>query len=152
MAHAKTQIRDAVVTALGGLTTTGSRVYPSRVHDLPQNFSPSLLVYTPAEQIADDEDKPLGRPRKVFRTVTVVIEGHATDPDGSDLEDLLDTIDAEVTAALGNSLLGGLVKDLYHVSSETELGAEGAKPAGRIDMTWEADYRTLENDAETIIS
>ena len=47
MAHLRKQIRDNVVTALTGLSTTGSRVYASRVYP---NL-PGLCVYTKSESV-----------------------------------------------------------------------------------------------------
>jgi len=50
MSHARQQVRDAVVTAVTGLTTTSTRVYASRVY--PHDSLPSLAVYTLEEEIS----------------------------------------------------------------------------------------------------
>ena len=45
MSHAHTQIRDAAVLALTGLTSTGSRVYPNRIFTLADANLPGLRVF-----------------------------------------------------------------------------------------------------------
>jgi hypothetical protein len=45
LAHLRKQIRDNVVTALTGLSTTGSRVYGSRVYPMAAANLPGLCVY-----------------------------------------------------------------------------------------------------------
>ena len=45
MSHARQKIRDAVVTLLTGLTTTGSRVYDTRLYNLePSENLPGLVI------------------------------------------------------------------------------------------------------------
>ena len=51
MAHVRTSIRSAVASRLTGLTTSGSRVYPSRIHPLSDANLPCLRVYLDEEEI-----------------------------------------------------------------------------------------------------
>ena len=44
--HVRQQIREEIGTTLTGLTTTGSRVYQSRVYPLESGGTPALLIYT----------------------------------------------------------------------------------------------------------
>lgn len=47
MSHARQKIRDAVVTLITGLTTTGTRVYDTKLYNLdPSEDLPGLVVYT----------------------------------------------------------------------------------------------------------
>ena len=52
MAHVRTSIRTAIASRLTGLTTTGSRVYPSRIQPLADANLPCLRVYLDEEEIA----------------------------------------------------------------------------------------------------
>ena len=46
MSHARQKIRDAVVTLVTGLTTTGSRVFDTRLYNLePSEDLPGLVIY-----------------------------------------------------------------------------------------------------------
>jgi len=49
MAHVRQSIRDNAVTAVTGLSTTGSNVFHSRVYPLGTNKLPALCVYSNAE-------------------------------------------------------------------------------------------------------
>ena len=51
MAHVRTSIRSAIVSRLTGLTTSGARVYPSRIHPLADANLPCLRVYLDEEEI-----------------------------------------------------------------------------------------------------
>ena len=57
MAHLRKQIRDNVVTALTGLSTTGSRVYGSRVYPMARLARAKWLteINTHLDTLGDDE-------------------------------------------------------------------------------------------------
>ena len=46
MAHVRTQIRDAVVTALTGLSQTGDNVFASHKFPMSNNRLPGICIYT----------------------------------------------------------------------------------------------------------
>ena len=48
--HIRQQIRERIATNLTGLTTTGTRVYQSRVYPLEDNNLPGLIIYTVSEE------------------------------------------------------------------------------------------------------
>ena len=73
MAHFRQYIRDNAVTAVTGLSTTGSNVFRSRVYPLGTNKLPALCVYTDSEVV---EYNRLDRVRDVDRTVDIVIEAY----------------------------------------------------------------------------
>ena len=153
MAHARQQIRDAVVTAVTGLSTTGARVYPSRVHPLAKDFAPSLLVYTGDEEI---EAHGQGRPVSLMRSLEVIVDGRAGDVDAAAMEQKLDAIANDVEAALGvatgTAPLGGLVLNMQITGIEVERDGEGDRPMGAVRLAYSILYRTADAAPGTIIS
>ena len=73
MAHVRQSIRDNVVTAVTGLSTTGSNVFRSRVYPLGTNKLPALCVYTDSQVV---EYNRLDRVRYIDCTVDIVIEAY----------------------------------------------------------------------------
>ena len=71
MAHVRQSIRDNVVTAVTGLSTTGSNVFRLRVYPLGTNKLPAMSVYTDSKVV---EYNRLDRVRDVDRTVDIVID------------------------------------------------------------------------------
>ena len=69
--HVRTQIREKIGTTLTGLTTTGSRVYQSRVYPLESGGTPALLIYTKSE---DSEPTVIGSNRLSERNLSVAVE------------------------------------------------------------------------------
>ncbi|MFQ5510158.1 MAG: hypothetical protein ACE5FN_12620 [Leptospirillia bacterium] len=148
MPHVRTQIRNAVAVALTGLATTGPRVHPSRLWPLQQTDLPALLVYTTSDQ-ADYERSTIGRPRLLWRDLELVVEARASGAAG--LDDTLDRIEAEVTAALNlDPTLGGLSKDIDFAGAEIDLD-QAETPVGTNRMTFRVAYRHREDDPNTAI-
>ncbi len=143
--HARKQIRDAVVTALTGLTTTGSRVYASRVYPMGSANLPGLCIYTVEEDI---EEATGPRPRTLSRILDVAIEIYAKD--NAALDDTIDKICAEVETALGNTKPAS-VKDLVLSSANTRYDGEGDQPHGVARMVFDAYYQTKEDAPNTIV-
>ena len=73
MVHVRRSIRDNVVTAVIGLSTTGSNVFRSRVYPLGTNKLPALCVYTDSEVV---EYNRLDRVRDIDCIVDIVIEAY----------------------------------------------------------------------------
>jgi hypothetical protein len=141
-AHMRKQIRDAAATALTGLATTETRVYPSRNHRTRPDDLPCLMIFTKDEESAPDN---MSRPRDLERACEVVVVGRAKD--NSTLDDTLDLIAAEVEAALGNNLLSDLASELFLARTEQIYDPDGEAEYGDVVLTWQAEYRTAENDA-----
>jgi hypothetical protein len=95
LAHLRKQIRDNVVTALTGLSTTGSKVYASRAYPMAAANLPGLCVYARSEEV---ETTTITRPRTQFRTLTLTVEGFAVATPG--LDNTLDAISLEVEEGL----------------------------------------------------
>lgn len=162
MAHARRQIRDALVTAVTGLATTGSRVYKSRSLPLTAADLPALCVYARE----DTPDYSLGRMAKTpQRTVELHVEGYvkvetsATSLGGGAwqvsseaVDNTLDAIATEVeTAVFANGALAALcTTGLYLGRQELRTDALGDENVGVIDMIFLANYFSTEGTPEVI--
>lgn len=147
MSHVRTQIRNSIVTLVTGLTTTGARVYASRLYPLQDDNLPGLCVFTQSEEVDDEEGK---NEQLQHRELLVVVAGY--DKVISGLDDQLDTIAAEVeTAIFADRFLSGLLMSLDLVATEVELNVEQEKPLGKISITFRARYFTSEGAPETVI-
>jgi len=147
MAHVRQQLRERAATTLTGLTTTGSKVYQSRVYPMGAANLPGLLIYTKSE---DSEAQTIGGTRTVLRNLSLVIEGYVKAV--SNYDDTIDTVAAEVETALGNDVtLNGLAKNSYLESTEIEFDGEGDKPVASVSMTYIVQYMTIENAPQTAV-
>lgn len=145
MAHARTQIRDAVVTAVTGLTTTTTNVYSGRVY--PFDTLPCLAVYANEEAI-DEEGGVMGAVDS--RALTITIEGRARV--ATSVDDTLDTISKEIETAIGtDSTLGGLVECARLQATSLTLDGEAEQETGLIQLIYLIYYRVSLTDPETII-
>ncbi|MFZ9079456.1 MAG: hypothetical protein ACO23H_13045 [Alphaproteobacteria bacterium] len=147
MAHVRKQIRDAVITAVTGLTTTGSNVFRSRIYPLEQSKLPGLCVFTRSENVEFDT---LTISRSVSRVLDVIIEGYVSAT--SNYDDTLDQIAVEVEEALAADVtLGGLAKDTQVTAFEADFSGDGEQPVAVGRFTVTVQYRTAENDVETAV-
>ena len=145
MAHVRKQIRDAIVTALTGLTTTGSNVFRSRIYPLERGKLPGLCIYTRSETTEFDT---LTISRSVNRNLEVVVEGYVKET--SNYDNTLDQIAVEVEEALAADVtLGGLSKDVQVTAFEADFSGDGEQPVAVGRFTVAVLYRTAENDVET---
>lgn len=145
MSHARQKIRDAVVTLLTGLTTTGSRVYDTRLYNLePSENLPGLVVYTQNESSQRSDFSP----NNYARELDVIIEGYAET--NSSVENSLDTIGLEVENVLGaNPLLSNTATTSELTATEIEFDVMGEKPIGIIRLTLSVTYYTLSTNNST---
>ncbi len=139
--HLRRQIREAVATAVTGLTTTGSRVFQSRVYPLELTDLPALLIATLSET---SEPVTIHGPRELMRVLSVQVSGitKAT----ADLDDALDGICKEVEIALASDItLGGKCKSVTLTTTSMELTGGSDTPVGRATMVFKVDYYAMEN-------
>lgn len=140
--HLRTQIRNAVATALGGLATTGARVFRSRVYPLESADLPGLLVRTSGEtsipMTIHEYPNPLDRTLRL----EVIAMAKAID----DLDATLDTICKEVETALANPVaeLAGLAESIMLTSTDFDLTGTSEQPTGSATLTYEINYYTPE--------
>jgi hypothetical protein len=134
--HLRTQIRDAAVLTLTGLSTTGANVFPTRSRAIAVESLPALRVYCDDESI---ETASMGPDRERKRTMSLVVEG-ITSTNASP-EDTADQIVKEVELALdGNNSLGGLVKYIEPRRVGIEIAHEADKLVAVARMEFEVLY------------
>lgn len=136
--HVRTQIRDAAVSTLTGLATTGTRVKNSPVHALQDADLPGLRIFvrTEAAQISS-----IGVARKRERLCTLTVEACAKVASG--YADTIDTIAKEVEIALdGDNTLGGLCAYVEPRAFEEDQDGSGDKPVAIGRMSFEVLYHT----------
>lgn len=139
MSHVRTQIRDAVVTALADIEAT---VYASRYLPIEEPDLPALLVYTNTESIVGDDLDHLTR--TIDLVVEIVVQAQ-------DIDAEVDALLVGIEQALNAETLGGLVMVLLPANIEVSMRAEGAQPVGRARVTFQATYRTAFADPELSI-
>lgn len=145
--HVRQQIRDRIVTNVTGLSTTGARVYRSRVYPLNADTMPALLVYSTSE---DSEIDAMGATGVLNRTVTIAIEGYVRNITVYDNK--IDDICKEVeTAMAADQKINGLAKNSFLSSTEIEYTGEGDQPIGVVTMNYVVQYRTATNAPQTAL-
>lgn len=147
MTHARDQIRDAVLAAVTGLTTTKKNAFASRVHPVNDTELPCVLVFTREET---SEPITMAQPRTMQSTLTVMVEGYVKLTTGYD--DKLDKISVEVIKAIYNSTsLRAVVRDIFLSNTAITLVGDVEKPVAVVSMSFQAEYQTKENDPETLV-
>lgn len=149
MAHVRKSIRDNIVTAVTSLSTTGARVYRSRIYPLETASNlPALCVYSLRE--VSEADTMGGSSRRLARECDYVIEAYVRGK--TNYDNTLDTICVEVEEALAADLTrGGSAKDTILESTEFEFSGEGDQPVAMARLTYRCLYLTATNDVETAI-
>ena len=148
MTHVRRSIREQVASTVTGLTTTGSRVFQSRVFRLEAAVLPCLVVYTKTESVELDTMIP----RALNRDLTVEVEGYAMGSD--DVDDTLDLIAEECENALGADsefTVGGIAKSIALENTEMEIEGAGDQPIGVGRLSFTVRYRTTMANAGTAI-
>lgn len=150
MAHVRTAIRIAIASRLTGLTTTGARVYPSRIHPLADGNLPCLRVYLDEEEI----DPLTIHPAPVLRRQPVLVVECCAKAVAS-LDATLDTMLAEVEVALAtapDATYGGLIKAhpaIRGIEADMDDGLE--KPVGVLRARYQITYCTTASNPAAAI-
>jgi len=142
MAHARTAIRNAVVAALTGLTTTGANVFVDEPHDLDASSLPCLRI--------DDVDEPAAyasgtTPRQQLRSYELSVKCQVQSSGAG--HDLRDTAAAEVEDALAAQAaggLGGLVSEIEYQGTEFSKDRSGSQPIYEATLSYVFGYYTAE--------
>lgn len=145
MTHVRTQIRDAAVTALTGLATTGIRVYASRLQPLPDAMLPGLVVTTNDEEIAGQDVHGVIQERTLRLVVRCAAKASAT------LDDTLDAMIADVETALDDQTFGGLAKSVDLKSIAVDMDDLLEKPVGAAELTYTVTYYTAAGSPGTAL-
>ncbi len=145
MAHARTAIRDNVVTTLTGLATTGANVSKTRVYPFAADKLPRVSVYTKSES---SEYATVTRPRTIIRSLVAAVEVMVQ----TDVDDDIDQIAAEIEEAIyADVTRGGLAKDTRIVSFEADFSGDPDQPVGSAVILLEIDYVTIEGAPEAAV-
>lgn len=133
--HVRKQIRDAAITLLTGLTTTGARVKNSPALPMQDTDLPGLRVFTQSEQSQTLIQKT--RERRLMLVVEACVKattGYA---------DTVDLIAKEVETALdGDSRLGGRCVSVTPIAFEEDQDASGEQTVAIGRMRFEVLYHT----------
>jgi hypothetical protein len=122
------QIRDALKSALTGLTTSGSRVYTHKVYPSGAASIPGLNILTGDDTLGEDGIFTGG---VRLRTMSAVVECRAKPAEGVALDDQLDMMIDEVDVALkADRTLGGLCLTLEREKMSDALTPNLERPAG----------------------
>lgn len=143
--HLRRQIREAIAGAVTGLTTTGARVFQSRVYPIERSALPGLLVFTLAETSAR---ATLPAPGVMTRTLRLQVVGVAEGV--ANLDDALDQIckEVEIALAMPSAALAGIAKTITLVATDIEMQGTSSRPVGQAAMTYEVVYAAAENSPD----
>jgi hypothetical protein len=136
--HVAEQIVAAAKTALTGLTTTGARVFDSRVYPVKDIDCPCLLIDQGDEDSATGEIAGGGFSRTIERNHQLIVVAKVVQ--NTAYRTLVNTIRKEVEVALGPGLTGA--KSVTPISCVTELAGEGETPIAGATMTFVCPYIT----------
>jgi len=143
--HVRQQLREAIATAITGLTTTSTRVFQSRVYPIEVGQLPCLVVTSDGDEI---NAQTVHHPYQQSRNTRVRVEVYARAV--SDLDDTLDLVCKEVETALGN-VSSGIAKDCYLLGTNLDFDSLGEKPVGRATMLFTKELWTLSNAPDVLI-
>lgn len=147
--HVREQIRKAILSALTGLTTTGTNVTTSMVYPYEKSNLPALSILVARDADEENEGDVMGPDG--WRRLVVVVEAREA-ANAAALEDILDDMCMEVEIAMkSDSGLSALANDVQLYSTEISLDDSGEKPVGLARMSWLVTYRTSSTDPTTAV-
>jgi hypothetical protein len=146
--HARQQLRDAIVTAVTGLATTGARVYTARVYPAQDTELPHLEVNT-----VDEEAQPvsLHGPGLVERIVSIEITARARAT--SVLAGTLDDIAEQVETALSGAItVSSKSVPLSYQGASIQFSGDADQPIGAATLRYQATLYTASNAPGTLVN
>jgi hypothetical protein len=147
MTHVRRQIRDTAVTAATGLTTTGSRVFSTRLFPLGQADLPCWVVSTDGDEAA--QIITIGTTPKLERSLALEFNGFARAI--ADLDDTLDGMCAELEAVIVPSAFS-MVKEMWLESTEFQVSADELDNLfGVVTLTYRVIYHVNQGAPETAV-
>jgi hypothetical protein len=142
-AHVAEQIIVAIKSALTGLTTSGARVYDSRVYELQDNELPGLTI-----DLGNESAEQANVQGDLERTLELVVAANVKQADG--YRTTLNLMRSEVETALANAAaLAALCQDVALTATEMEASGEGEKPVARAIMRFAVTYTTERGAPDT---
>jgi len=144
MAHVRTQLRAAVKAALTGIPGVGPNVACNLGRSVNETELPFLNIRTPGEEAELEDDDGV-----VFRTVTIEI-AIMVRKQAKDGQDQADDIAVEIERRM-QSQFGVLFRNPEYKGARQEFPEDGAYEFAFFILTYEAEYRTAEDDPETAL-
>jgi len=140
--HARKQIRDAVVTALTGLTTTGANVFVDEPHDLAESQLPCLSIDDADEQLSYESGTGQRQQMREYG-ITVACKVQSSGA----VHELRDQVAGEVETAMAAQVasgLSGLVSGIDHGGTEFSIDGAGSRPIAVATIHYVCRYYTAE--------
>lgn len=144
--HLRTQIRDALTTAVTGLATTAGRVHKSYTPPLDAADLPCLCIRTDGAEQIDGATVGVSQERALPITVSGYVKA------AGDIDATLNQIALEVETALAAvpTLSGKCTRiELSGIDSGIDQSLE--KPVGRVDINYRITYFTAAGAPGTLI-
>ena len=147
--HAKVQIRNQCVAQTTGLATTGANVFAGDVYPKGDDKLPGLNWKVGSQRRAGGQT--IGRRERW--ELDVVCEGRAKPADGTDLEEQLGQIEAEVQAAIMTTppSLGNRVLWIQMEDDEQKTAGTLERPVGIVRMRFVCQYMIEAGAPEVLI-
>lgn len=131
--HARTQIREIIVDAITGLTTTEDRVYVSHVYPVEPSNLPCILLNVENERVGFFT---FGAGTQYIRSLSVKIRGLAQATSG--IYDTLDQIASEIEIAIYDAFQPCTTNaKLLGITTQAD---DGESLFGEIILHYEFDY------------
>jgi hypothetical protein len=144
--HLHKQIRDALKTALTGLTTTGARAYANRLQPMTDATLPGLRIFLDTEEA---QGVTIHQPQVQERTLQMVVECCAKAVSG--LDDALDQISKEVEVALAAGItIGSKSLQVFYEGMEF-TDEQSDKPVGVKRLRFSVPYTAMSNAPDVLI-
>ncbi|MDT7849919.1 phage tail terminator protein [Methylophilus sp. VKM B-3414] len=141
MAHARTQIREAVKAHLTSISAFNGNVFSSRFSNLQTAELPSVTVFSPQEN--NDSGDIHGF--SVERTLQLAISIKTAEISNIDivLDDLCEAVEIAMDTAGG---FGGLVKNIQLTATQIQINEDAAEPVGEALLQYQVTYFTQANN------
>jgi hypothetical protein len=147
--HVRRQVRDLAVTTITGLTTTGGRIFSTRLFPLGQTDLPCWVVST-GDETVETVTMAMGGVAEQERSMALEFDGYARGV--ATVENTLEAMAAELETAMLPSIFSALVKSIYLESMEPQLSAEDLDNAfGIMSVVYRVIYHTTQGAPETAI-
>jgi hypothetical protein len=154
MAHAREQVRSAIVTLLNTSPTAYRRAYNTRIPPMQQVW-PYLMVWAESETITDRTIHPSCMQ---LRDMTLVVEARVQLPqrETEELENQMDDVAAEIETKLTlTTVQTALPKIESFILTDTRLelvvDQDDVPSYGAVVMNFQISYATIEGTPGTLI-
>jgi len=151
MAHVRKQIRDAVLTLITNLASSGGRAFAGRVSPYAEDELPAVNVRVGDETITQSS---IHYPAVLLRELEVSIESvvKLTDQADDDLDAMALEVEGAIAASSSTVTLSGLLNcALTPTGIVVEREDQGEVPIGRLTLAYRTQYEVMNNAADTAL-